>query len=119
MTLYLTTGYKVFKGQKTSPDVLAALLEGLETNGIDTHAKVLTGYVPSAEALQVIETHVQKMLEARSETVYILDRKLIPTTWLTGSGHGRCRPGTVRFTRGRTSLYENAQTGYNHYAQSI
>jgi pyridoxine kinase len=69
------SGYKVFKGQKTGVDVLDALLDGLRTNGIDDYTKILTGYVPGAEALEVVEKHVRSMMDVRPETVYILDRE--------------------------------------------
>jgi pyridoxine kinase len=63
------------KGQKATPDTLNEVFEGLETNGLAEYDKILTGYVPGAEALEVVEKRIQAMMERNPEIVYILDRE--------------------------------------------
>ena len=53
------------------------VFEGLEINGLAEYDKILTGYVPGAEALEVVEKRIQAMMERDPEIVYILDRKFL------------------------------------------
>ncbi|WVW84075.1 pyridoxal kinase [Kwoniella bestiolae CBS 10118] len=46
---------------------------GLSTNGLVSHSRILTGYVPGAEALKVVAEQIKKMKEMNSGTVYVLD----------------------------------------------
>ena len=88
--LWLTyIGYACVKGQKATPDSLNEVFEGLEINGLAEYDKILTGYVPGAEALEVVEKRIQAMMERNPEIVYILDRKY-PThlQYSLDSGHG-------------------------------
>ncbi|WVO15079.1 pyridoxal kinase [Cryptococcus depauperatus] len=67
------TGYGFTDGYKTSPEQILAIFNGLTTNGLLTHSKVLTGYVPSAEALKVVAQGIQRMKEDDEKLVYLLD----------------------------------------------
>ena len=44
-------------------------------NGLGGHAKILTGYVPGAEALEVVEKEIRGLKNEHPETVYVLDRE--------------------------------------------
>jgi len=70
-------GYACVKGQKATADSLNEVFEGLETNGLANYDKILTGYVPGAEALEVVEKRIQAMMERDPEIVYILDREYL------------------------------------------
>lgn len=69
------TGYGHTNGHKTTPEQLAAIFEGLFTNGLVGYSRVLTGYIPGAEALSVVGTQVESMKkEGGDGVVYLLDR---------------------------------------------
>ncbi|WWD17160.1 pyridoxal kinase [Kwoniella shandongensis] len=67
------TGYGYVNGHKTTPEQLTSIFEGLITNGLVSHARILTGYVPGAEALEVVAKHIRKMKEANPDVTYVLD----------------------------------------------
>ncbi|WWC89185.1 pyridoxal kinase [Kwoniella dendrophila CBS 6074] len=67
------TGYGHTNGHKTTPEQLGAIFEGLTTNGLVAHSRILTGYVPGAEALKVVAEQIRKMKEANPERLYVLD----------------------------------------------
>lgn len=93
------------KGQKATPDTLHDVFEGLETNGLAQYDKILTGYVPGAEALEVVEKRIKAMMERSSDIVYILDRKQYRCELLLiYSGHGRHWTGSLCLTRGGPSV---------------
>lgn len=82
------------KGQKATPDTLNDVFEGLETNGLAEYDKVLTGYIPGAEALETVEKHIQAMMRRRPGMIYILDRehpRYNVEPCLFHSGNGRYR----------------------------
>jgi len=62
---------------------LDAVFEGLETNGLGHYDKILTGYVPGAEALEVVEKRIKAMMDRDPEITYILDRESIYLASLT------------------------------------
>ncbi|GMK55229.1 hypothetical protein CspeluHIS016_0202850 [Cutaneotrichosporon spelunceum] len=66
------TGYGYTNGSKTTADQLTAIFEGLTTNGLCGYARVLTGYIPGADALAVVGREMQRLVE-REEVVYLLD----------------------------------------------
>jgi pyridoxine kinase len=79
------TGYGHTNGHKTSPDELRAIFEGLFTNGLVGYARVLTGYIPGAEALSVVGNEVARMKSEGGDGVtYLLDRECA-----CGVGRGR------------------------------
>ncbi|WRT66510.1 pyridoxal kinase [Kwoniella shivajii] len=67
------TGYGHTNGHKTTPEQLSAIFDGLITNGLVAHSRILTGYVPGAEALQVVAEQIKIMKEADPEIIYVLD----------------------------------------------
>ncbi|OCF32990.1 pyridoxal kinase [Kwoniella heveanensis CBS 569] len=67
------TGYGHTNGHKTTPEQLRAIFEGLSTNGLATHSRILTGYVPGAEALKVVAEQIRKVREVNPEVIYVLD----------------------------------------------
>lgn len=79
------TGYGHTNGTKTSPEQLEAIFEGLFTNGLVSHARLLTGYIPGAEALRVIGKQVERMRQNEG-LVYLLDREC--------GGHASFQHGT-------------------------
>ncbi|WWC70136.1 pyridoxal kinase [Kwoniella pini CBS 10737] len=46
---------------------------GLITNGLVAHSRILTGYVPGAEALEVVAEQIRRMKDNNPETLYVLD----------------------------------------------
>jgi pyridoxal kinase len=73
-------GYGYTNGHKTTPEQLAAIFEGLATNGLITHSRVLTGYVPGAAALQVVGEQIEKMKKDNPDCIYVLDRECSPVS---------------------------------------
>ncbi|KAK8864530.1 pyridoxal kinase [Kwoniella newhampshirensis] len=67
------TGYGHVNGHKTTPEQLTAIFEGLTTNGLVSHSRILTGYVPGAEALQVVSDQIRQMKEVDPDLIYVLD----------------------------------------------
>lgn len=64
------TGYGYTNGHKTSPEQLSAVFEGLGRNRLLGYDKILSGYIPSAEALAVVAQWVRD-----HPSVYLLDRE--------------------------------------------
>lgn len=64
------TGYGYTNGHKTSPDQLAAVFEGLEQNKLVRYDRILSGYTPSAQALEVVAQWIRQ-----HPAVYLLDRE--------------------------------------------
>ena len=50
------------------------MFEGLTTNGLAAYPRVLTGYVPGAEALRVVGQRIERMKEEDPNVIYVLDR---------------------------------------------
>lgn len=71
----LDVGYGLTRGHKTTAEELKAIFEGLDANGLSLYNRVLTGYIPGAEALQVIADRIESMRAANPNLVYLLDRK--------------------------------------------
>ncbi|WVQ99554.1 pyridoxal kinase [Kwoniella sp. CBS 9459] len=67
------TGYGHTNGHKTTPEQLTAIFEGLSTNGLVAHSRILTGYVPGAEALKVVAEEIRRTRRVNPEVVYVLD----------------------------------------------
>ncbi|ORY32844.1 bud site selection-related protein [Naematelia encephala] len=67
------TGYGHTNGHKTSPEELSAVFEGLVTNGLLNHPRVLTGYIPGASALRVVQSHIADMQAENPKLIYVLD----------------------------------------------
>ena len=69
------TGYGHTNGYKVTAAQLDAIFEGLWTNGLVNYARLLTGYIPGAEALAAVSAQVQRMKKERKDLIYLLDRK--------------------------------------------
>lgn len=69
------TGYGYTNGCKTTADQLTAIFEGLSTNGLAGYARVLSGYIPGAEALAVVGRELRRLKKADQRVVYLLDRE--------------------------------------------
>lgn len=69
------TGYGHTNGYKVTAAQLEAIFEGLWTNGLVDYSRVLTGYIPGADALAVVGRQVERMKKEFSDVVYLLDRK--------------------------------------------
>lgn len=69
------TGYGHTNGYKVTAAQLNAVFEGLWTNGLVDYGRLLTGYVPGAEALEAVRMQVQRMKKERDGLIYLLDRK--------------------------------------------
>lgn len=76
--LYVLTdsGYGYTNGHKTTALELKNVFEGLTTNGLLGYSRILTGYIPGAEALQVVAEQMSQMRKKDPGIVYVLDRKL-------------------------------------------
>jgi pyridoxine kinase len=66
------TGYKTTAGTKTSADELNRIFKGLSDNGLNHYDRVLTGYVPGADALAAVESQIRQL----RPSLYLLDREL-------------------------------------------
>ena len=44
-------------------------------NGLAVHSRILTGYIPGAEALKVVAGHIANMVKDDPEILYVLDRE--------------------------------------------
>ena len=85
--LVLTSGYGHTNGHKTTPEQLEAIFSGLQTNGIGKWGRLLTGYIPGASALKVVDKEIRKVRKrereenllggnvGNEEVVYLLDRE--------------------------------------------
>lgn len=80
------TGYGHTDGHKTSAEHLRSIFSGLRVNGLARYDRVLSGYVPGAEALAVVEEEIGKLsLSSASgsgsgDRVYVLDRMSLPSS---------------------------------------
>jgi pyridoxine kinase len=60
------TGYKVFQGTKTLPSQIWDLFAGMDSvHAADQLDVILSGYLPSAEAIQMVGKIVEKIREKR------------------------------------------------------
>lgn len=71
----MAIGYGFTDGHKTSPDELAAIFNGMAINGLLTHSRILTGYIPSAQALGVVADRIRRMKTDNPSLIYLLDRE--------------------------------------------
>lgn len=47
----------------------------MAVNGLLTHPRILTGYIPSAEALSVVTDRIRRMKADNPSLIYLLDRE--------------------------------------------
>ncbi|KAH7106143.1 Ribokinase-like protein [Auriculariales sp. MPI-PUGE-AT-0066] len=67
------SGYRRGGGPKTSPNDLLAIFENLQNNGLLQPARILSGYIPNAQSLEVIADVIKALKETYPEIVYLLD----------------------------------------------
>jgi pyridoxine kinase len=61
------TGYKQFKGTRTSAEEIWNLYLGLQQCHLDNIDMLLSGYIPSAEAVQIVG-NIAKDIKARNQS---------------------------------------------------
>lgn len=66
-------GYGRSGGSKTTAAELNAIFESMEQNELLLPARLLTGYIPGAEALSAVERLASKLKHARPSLIYLLD----------------------------------------------
>ncbi|KDR80863.1 hypothetical protein GALMADRAFT_241344 [Galerina marginata CBS 339.88] len=67
------SGYGRFGGTKTTADELNAIFESLEHNELLMPTRLLTGYIPGAEALSAVEKLACKLKHSKPSLIYLLD----------------------------------------------
>ncbi|WFD29012.1 pyridoxal kinase [Malassezia sp. CBS 17886] len=67
------TGYGRWGGLRFDATHLNDIFENMERNGLLHPARLLTGYTPSPEALDVVERWIEKMRAQTPHLVYLLD----------------------------------------------
>ncbi|EEB97603.1 hypothetical protein MPER_03045 [Moniliophthora perniciosa FA553] len=65
-------GYARAGGTKTSATELKSIFEAMQTNELLNPTRLLTGYIPNAEALGAVKELAEK-LKQREELIYLLD----------------------------------------------
>ncbi|KAL0575048.1 putative pyridoxal kinase [Marasmius crinis-equi] len=66
-------GYARSGGTKTSASELKTIFESMEKNELLNPSRLLTGYIPNAEALLAVKDLATKLKEQNSNLVYLLD----------------------------------------------
>ncbi|THU94915.1 bud site selection protein 16 [Dendrothele bispora CBS 962.96] len=67
------SGYGRFGGTKTSAVELASIFDTLELNELLNPSRLLTGYVPNAEALTAVAELASKLKKQKPDIIYMLD----------------------------------------------
>ncbi|KAK7031489.1 phos-pyr-kin domain-containing protein [Favolaschia claudopus] len=67
------SGYGRFGGTRTTATELSEIFQGLERNELLLPDRLLTGYIPGAEGLQVVADLVTKLKSERPNLIYLLD----------------------------------------------
>jgi len=62
------TGYKQWKGEKTTPELISTLYEGLSQSSLLDFDVLLSGYIPSADALKQV-VKIARDLKLKRETM--------------------------------------------------
>ena len=78
-------GYGRSGGTKTTAAELNSIFEGMETNELLVPTRLLTGYIPGAEALIAVAQLAQKLKATKEGLTYLLDRTSSPLHPLLGS----------------------------------
>ena len=71
----LNKGYGFTDGVKTTPEQLQSIFNGLIVNGLTSHSRALTGYIPGAEALKAVFNFISRLKQENPELIYVLDRE--------------------------------------------
>lgn len=122
----MTVGYGFTDGHKTSPDELAAIFNGMAINGLLTHSRILTGYIPSAQALGVVADRIRRMKTDNPSLIYLLDRELCIDVSIgrekidnAHSRHGRHWDRSVCIQGCSPYIQGNVEYGYDHNAKPV
>ncbi|KAI5123210.1 hypothetical protein M0805_003976 [Coniferiporia weirii] len=67
------SGYGRFGGSRTTSQDFTTIFNIMETNGLLSQRRLLTGYIPGAEALSVIADLARKLKSNNPELIYLLD----------------------------------------------
>lgn len=67
-------GYRRSGGTRTTAQELNDIFRALELNELLMPARVLTGYIPGAEALQAVQNIVTQLKHSKPSIIYVLDR---------------------------------------------
>ncbi|KAJ1989741.1 putative pyridoxal kinase [Dimargaris cristalligena] len=67
------TGFNVWKGERTDPQTVLELFEGLRLNGLDDYSHLLTGYMGNADSINVTRTILDQLRAKNPEIFYVLD----------------------------------------------
>ncbi|KAK7685751.1 hypothetical protein QCA50_011097 [Cerrena zonata] len=67
------SGYGYFGGPRATATDLNAIFEVMEANGLLKPERLLTGYIPGAEALFTVKQRVTQLRERKPTLVYLLD----------------------------------------------
>ncbi|TDL26651.1 Ribokinase-like protein [Rickenella mellea] len=67
------SGYGHFGGSKASADELRKIFRLMEDNGMLTPHRLVTGYIPGAEALSAVAELAKKLRARRRDMIYLLD----------------------------------------------
>ncbi|UZJ57524.1 hypothetical protein CBS101457_006844 [Exobasidium rhododendri] len=67
------TGYGRFGGMRLNADHLKSVFDGMEQNGLLRYSRMLSGYIPSPSALEVVTKFVIRMREFYPGLTYLLD----------------------------------------------
>ncbi|KAL5513368.1 BUD16 [Sanghuangporus vaninii] len=67
------SGYGRFGGSRATAQDLATIFDTMEANGLLTQERIVTGYIPGAEALSVVARLVKKVKLKNPDIIYLLD----------------------------------------------
>ncbi|KAK7056181.1 putative pyridoxal kinase [Paramarasmius palmivorus] len=66
-------GYARAGGTKTSADELRSIFNAMQTNELMDPSRLLTGYIPNAEALEAVKELAERLLKQKKDLIYLLD----------------------------------------------
>lgn len=69
----MSTGYGRFKGLRFDAQHLEDIFSALDANGLFKQSHLLTGYTPSAQALEAVGRAVDRLREINPNLVYVCD----------------------------------------------
>jgi len=68
------SGYRRSGGSRTTAQELNDIFRTLELNELLMPARILTGYIPGAEALRAVQGIVTELKHSKPSITYLLDR---------------------------------------------
>ncbi|KZP28640.1 Ribokinase-like protein [Athelia psychrophila] len=67
------SGYGRSGGSKATANDLTEMFESMEANGLLNPSRLLTGYIPGAEALNAVKEFAQKIKDKKPGLIYLMD----------------------------------------------